>query len=78
MVEVAVGRVFFRVLRHFPVGIFIEMPKLYSFITKLKCRVFDKIELNVISADLRLLLKQSRVQDISGSINDPNTDYSGT
>jgi len=43
-----------RVLRHLPVGIFMEMPKSYSFITKLKGRIFDKIELNVIFADLGL------------------------
>jgi len=53
------GKGFVRVLRHFPVGIFMEMPKIYSFITKLKGSIFDKIELNVISADLGLLLTQS-------------------
>jgi hypothetical protein len=36
------------------VGIYMEMPNTYSFITKLKGRTFDKIELNVTSADLGL------------------------
>jgi hypothetical protein len=66
------GTGFVRVLWHFPVSTFMEMPKLYSFITKLKGRIFDKIELNAISADLGLLLTQSCVQDISGSVNDTN------
>jgi hypothetical protein len=41
------------------VGIFMEMPNTYSFVTELKSRTFDKIELNVTPADLGLLLTQS-------------------
>ena len=53
------GTAFVRVFRHFPVGIFMEMPNIYSLITKIIGRIFDKIELNAISADLGLLLTQS-------------------
>jgi hypothetical protein len=49
----------FRAIWHFPVGIFMEIPNIYSFMDKLKGRIFDKIELNAISADLGLLLTES-------------------
>ena len=53
------GAGFVRVPWHFAVGIFMEMPNIYLFITKLKGRIFDKIEPKAISADLGLLLTQS-------------------
>jgi len=77
MVEVAMGHVFSEFFGISLSSFFIEMSNIYSFIAKLKCLIFDKCELNAISADLGLLITKSWVQDISGSINDPNRDCSG-